>query len=143
MILPIAMAISESLSPEEDSDDVDVPLGIPYHEQVRRLSVAVDKLRKKSVGCISQRSIKIADAFHTPPDVIPEEKAAFLSGDDDEIRDEHIEAGKCVAGKQSAAWQSGISKALQLSTAYGANIGGMATLIGAYPNMVMKINVEK
>ncbi|OQV25466.1 Solute carrier family 13 member 1 [Hypsibius exemplaris] len=145
MILPIAMAVSKSLTPDEPEDE-EIPLGIPIQEQVRRLSVSVDRLHKKSTGNISQRSFKVIDYIETPndmADVLVEESTTFIEEKGSQYGLAPASARRMSLKPATPKWQTEIGKALQLSTAYGANIGGMATLIGAYPNMVMKINVEK
>jgi di/tricarboxylate transporter len=44
---------------------------------------------------------------------------------------------------QNAVDSSQLSKVLQLSVAYGANIGGLATLIGSHPNFIFRMTVER
>ncbi|OQV16048.1 Sodium-dependent low-affinity dicarboxylate transporter 1 [Hypsibius exemplaris] len=148
MILPIALAVSESLSPEEP-EDLDVPAGIPYEERVRRLSVAVEQLRKMSVVNAIRGPIKLQDIMNDEEDeenaII--DRSRFLADTATApVSRASLENAGIVLRKISGNGDNpalGISKALQLSTAYAANIGGLATLIGAYPNMVLKINVEK
>jgi di/tricarboxylate transporter len=128
MILPIAIAVSDTLAPEIPPEELDVPAGIPYNERLHRLSSCVDQLRRKSVA--------IGNSTITP--------CTFIQNPSNEEGSEpetvHV-SHQPSHGVGLAELR--ISKALQLSTAYGANIGGLATLIGAYPNMVLKINLEK
>jgi di/tricarboxylate transporter len=138
MILPIAIAVSDTLAPEIPPEELDVPAGIPYNERLHRLSSCVDQLRRKSVA-IGNSTITPCTFIQNPSN---EEGSEFTNILTVLTEPETVHVSHQPSHGVGLA-ELRISKALQLSTAYGANIGGLATLIGAYPNMVLKINLEK
>lgn len=110
MILPIAMAVSETLSTENHVENhVENPTDRKSHPPDDK-DGGTDQETAGSETTVFLDMQSPAEETHvtnTPPQASP------------------------------------LSKALQLSTAYAANIGGMATLIGAYPNMLFRMTLEK
>ncbi|OQV14545.1 Solute carrier family 13 member 3 [Hypsibius exemplaris] len=168
MILPIAVAVTETLTPEDPplSTPEDPPL-LTSRSHSRRPSVTFQEYEENRAASrhgsafLAKRrasNVSIAPFTHEMLFAAIEETSAeradaneataFL---DESIKElGHRSPIKVVVtepeeteetrGKMESARE--LTKAFQLSIAYGANIGGMATLIGTYNNMLLRMIVE-
>ncbi|GAV02987.1 hypothetical protein RvY_13480 [Ramazzottius varieornatus] len=126
MILPIAKAVTDTLSPDQEKEEEPAFLDLPTVESARRVSVATYPVLQKLEAAISD-------------DANPLETARFLQ------RQNSLASARSVRSIRSTQKDISTVKlimALQLSICYGANVGGMATLIGSYNNMLLRMTME-
>lgn len=125
MILPIAIALSETLELPEDANNKRHSL-LNRHPQSDTI-----QMRRPGAGnlYLNLPSTDFDEEVFLP-DQIDGKPSETLHKKHKSYEDGEIDA------KQ-------LGKVLQLSVAYGANIGGMATLIGSHPNVIFRMTIEK
>ncbi|OQV25521.1 Solute carrier family 13 member 3 [Hypsibius exemplaris] len=119
MILPIAIAISETLEiPDQNG---------------RRLSAAPRHPLSDTIQMRRTGKKEIAIGIPSP----------YFEDDGTALIDKGYRPSKNTNFGNGDIDPKVLSKALQLAVAFAANIGGMATLIGSHPNIIFRLTVEK
>lgn len=68
----------------------------------------------------------------------PRKKKYKLNGDDVAVSTDEIQSTEHIPNKAKEAELKRFGKGLALSVAYGANAGGIATLTGTPPNLILQ-----